>query len=447
MKWRFTFFTLLVVLALGGMAGVHGWLYNARDQVGYTAAEVQGDESALAGLSVETRYAYDRRLLWTTRFDADNPGGAATSFSYHLLEQPVENSHWAEEWVHVVCPLPLYDTEMALQVGEEPDPEDIAGRMAWDVAQGLEPGETVTKTVRVADYCQYLPMYLDFYGIGRNLSYTDQLNQALQEALSIPVPEDLEISLTVSLRTGYSSTAPSMQVAVLNDSGVILEDAIYLTLWPDTDLGLDLNQLALGYGVYRIPIQPEDEVYDQILPQITNFYPLDLAVVDRAQLLKSPIPGQLLVITQEAGKLFLTAVDTATGRALRRLELPGNALADHLTQEDVMLLATDTEGDEGEYLTALDFRNGACDLWMTEFYSQNEGPNVFFWDNHWDLAFDGQRLALAYIGSYAGPSVHLVVFDPKGQAYRGSFVCDAACVPSYPHPNVPQPITLTWRDN
>ena len=99
MKWRMTLFALLVVLALAGMVSAHIWYYDGRDQVGYEAVEVQGDEAALEGLSVEVRYAYDQRLLWATRFDAANPAGAKTDFSYHLLEQPMEYSYWNKSWV------------------------------------------------------------------------------------------------------------------------------------------------------------------------------------------------------------------------------------------------------------------------------------------------------------------------------------------------------------
>ena len=86
MKWRMTLFALLVVLALAGMVSAHIWYYDGRDQVGYEAVEVQGEEAALEGLSVEVRYAYDQRLLWATRFDAADPASAETDFSYHLLE-------------------------------------------------------------------------------------------------------------------------------------------------------------------------------------------------------------------------------------------------------------------------------------------------------------------------------------------------------------------------
>ena len=86
MKWRMTLFTLLVVLALAGMVSAHIWYYDGRDQVGYEAVEVQGDEAALEGLSVEVRYAYDQRLLWATRFDAADPVGDVDGHNVHRIK-------------------------------------------------------------------------------------------------------------------------------------------------------------------------------------------------------------------------------------------------------------------------------------------------------------------------------------------------------------------------
>ena len=444
MKWRMTLFALLVVLALAGMVSAHIWYYDGRDQVGYEAVEVQGDEAALDGLSVEVRYAYDQRLLWATRFDAADPAGAETDFSYHLLEQPMEYSYWNESWVHVTCPLPVHGAEVSIQAGAEPDEASLLERMAWDIAQDLTPGETVTQAVRVADYCRILPVELDFYAVNRNLICTDQVEQALQDALSIPVPEDLEISLTVSLATGNTMSASTMEVTFLGYTGVVLDDAMYLTIQPVNDLGLDLSGLPLGYGVYRLPIEAGEGNIGRVLPQITNFYPLDSTAVEYVDLLESPIPGQLLVITREDGKLFLTVVDTDTGQALRRLPLPGDTAADQLTDGNALLLATQ-EKTGALYLTALDLRDGSYDPWMTEVWPLEQGQTVFNWSRVQVLAFDGQRLALAYDGGYAGPSFYLTVFDSTGQIYSAQYLCDAAAVSDYPSLNVETPLALTWH--
>ena len=126
-------------------------------------------------------------------------------------------------------------------------------------------------------------------------------------------------------------SASTMEVTFLGYTGVVLDDAMYLTIQPVNDLDLDLSGLPLGYGVYRLPIEAGEGNLGRVLPQITNLYPLDPTAVEYVDLWESPMPGQLLVITREDGKLFLTVVDTDTGQALRRLPLPGDTAADQLT--------------------------------------------------------------------------------------------------------------------
>lgn len=319
--------------------------------------------------------------------------------------------------------------------------------MAWDVARGLEVGETATETIRVADYGDILPLELSIYDTDRRFSYPDQLNQRITEMLAIPLPEDLEVSLTVSLGNGYqtSISISSEQDTALGDSGVILEDAVYLTLWPNNDLGLDLTHSDLGYGIYRIPIERRDGTQEQIVAEISNFYPLDPAVVDRAKLLESPVPGQLLVLTWENGQLFLTVVNTGSGQALLRVELPGDSLFHHLAGEDILLLTTRAEGGTGEYFTVLDFRDGEGALWMRDFCASEEVLYLFASSNRWCLAFDGTRLAVACCSSYDVPGFGLIVFDTEGQAFRGNFLCDAALVPAHPNADVPQTLSLYWQ--
>lgn len=446
MKWRITLFTLLVVLALAGMVSAHIWYYDGRDQVGYETVEVQGDEAALDGLSVEVRYAYDQRLLWTTRFDAANPAGAKTDFSYHLLEQaPYGDSYNFFDALSLTCPLPLYGGAMDLPIDQEPQENDPLDRIAQEIAAGLQPGETVTETIRLADYCAFLPLAFSLYETGgKNLTISADLDQVLTAALSIPVPEDLTFSLTVNVTNG-GNVQLTTEVISLDRSGVVLESGAYLTLSQSLELGLDYTRSPLGYGVYRIPFEAIDENNARICSEVQNFYPLDPEVVQEATVEESPLPGQLLVYTRETGKLFLNVVDAATGRTLRRVALPGDTAEEQLTVEGFLLTITMAEGCDERYLTFLDLRDGTYEVFTTEVWTVDQLRKLLNYTKIVASAFDGNRLALAYSGSYSGPSFYLTVFDSTGQIYSAQYLCDIAAVSNYPSLNVETPLALIWH--
>ena len=82
---------------------------------------------------------------------------------------------------------------------------------------------------------------------------------------------------------------------------------------------------------------------------------------------------------------------------------------------------------------------------MTEVWPLEQGLTVFNWSRVQVLAFDGQRLALAYDGGYAGPSFYLTVFDSTGQIYSAQYLCDIAAVSDYPRLNVETPLALAWH--
>lgn len=440
MKWRMTLFALLLVLGLGGMAAAHGWYYAARDQIRYEAVDIQGDEAALEGLSVEFRYAYDQRLLWTTRMEAGDPAGAETDFSYHLLGVV---SPWPDdsERVRLTCPLPLNGGNVTLRTDMDRDTEDPLYRIAWDIGGDLEPGASVTETVRLADYCDVLPLDVYVYSDTQRLRYPDTLNEAVTEDLAIPVPEDLVFSLTVYMASPGSYTSYTTEVISLASSGVILEDGAYFTLIQDEELDFSPADPALGCGVYRIPIEDVGSNIDLVTASVSNFYPLDPAVVRAATVAEAPQAGQLLVYTYETGGLFLNVVELASGRTLRRVALPGDTMAEQQANDQVLLLATQSESDL--YLTALDLRDGSYGIWMTEIWTQEQFQSFFRWGGIRAMAFDGDRLALACTTYFGNAIFQLAVFDAAGQRCSAQYLCDA--VLNYPSPGTDTPLILTWQ--
>lgn len=270
------------------------------------------------------------------------------------------------------------------------------------------------------------------------------MDQVLTAALSIPVPEDLTFSLTVNVTNG-GNVQLTNEVISLDRSGVVLESGAYLTLSQHPELGLDYTRSPLGYGVYRIPFEAIDENSARICSEVQNFYPLDPEVVQEATVEESPLSGQLLVYTRETGKLFLNVVDAATGRTLRRVALPGDTAEEQLTVEGFLLTITMAEGCDERYLTFLDLRDGTYEVFTTEVWTVDQLRKLLSYTNIVASAFDGNRLALAYGGSYAGPSFYLTVFDSTGQIYSAQYLCDAAAVSDYPSLNVETPLALTWH--
>lgn len=434
MKQRLIAFAALLALAVCGLAAATVWLVPQTRQVHYTVGEARGDAAAAEGLYIDLSYDVNGHLLWETALDAAAPEQAETTFSFSPLEQDTDPLYQTYAWdseVFISSPLFTWldyfrlstmEDELA-DLGQTALPRDLLA-----LGADLAPGEEVTKVYALRDYWAFFPLSL---WLPQSSQYYRELDALVQRAFPIPVPEDLTAEATVTMRRD-GSLEVSFSPLSMDDSqseltdGVVLEDMGYLVFSRDkTKPALDYSRFPDGYGVYRLPLTADSS---GLPPRLENFFPLDLSTVEAASLEKSPVPGQLLLFTLEAGRLYLTVIDTDSGQALQRLSLPGAALPTTYAGENVLLLLTEEE--QAAALTALALEDGQFSLFLSCPCDETlPGARLLH------LAFDGTRLAVADFSRYLGPSFSLWIYGQDGLLYAGEYLSDIATASDPPTPN------------
>lgn len=434
MKQRLIAFAALLILAVCALAAVTVWLVPQTRQVHYTVAEASGDAAAAEGLHIDLSYDVDGHLLWKTAIDAAAPSEAETTFAFSPLEQdtdPLYQVYSQDSEVFISSPLftrldyfrlSTMEDELA-DLGQTALPRDLLA-----LGADLAPGEEVTKVYALRDYWAFLPLSL---WLPQSSQYYRELDALAQRTFPIPVPETLTAEATVTMRRDgslevrFSPLSMDYSQSELTD-GVVLEDKVYLVFSQDkTEPALDYSRFPDGYGVYRMPLTADSS---GLPPRLENFFPLDLEMVEAASLKKSPVPGQLLLFTLEAGRLYLTVLGTDSGQALQRLSLPGAALPVAYTGENVLLLLTEEE--QAYSLTALALEGRQFSLFLTCPCDETL-PGARFLHS----AFDGTRLAVADFSRYLGPSFSLWIYGQDGLLYAGQYLSDIATASDPPRPN------------
>ena len=434
MKQRLIAFAALLALAVCALAAATVWLVPQTRQVHYTVAEASGDAAAAEGLHIDLSYDVDGHLLWKTAIDAAAPEQAETTFTFSPLEQdtdPLYQVYSQDSEVFISSPLftrldyfrlSNMEDELA-DLGQTALPADLLA-----LGAGLAPGEEATKVYTLRDYWALFPLSMWLPHSSQNYQELDAL---AQRTFPIPVPEDLTAETTVTMRldgsleVSFSPLSMDYGLSELTD-GAVLEDMAYLVFSRDkTELALDYSHFPDGYGIYRISINEETSDHP---PRLENFFPLELSTVEAASLEKSPVPGQLLLFTLEAGQLYLTVIDTDSGQALQRLSLPGAALPVAYTGENVLLLLTEEE--QAYSLTALALEGRQFSLFLTCPCDETL-PGARFLHS----AFDGTRLAVADFSRYLGPSFSLWIYGQDGLLYAGQYLSDIATASDPPTPN------------
>ena len=199
MRKSLIFIAILLALSFGIIISASVLMDARHDDITITEETLYGDPAAASGLSVSTRVHNDHRLFWDTSYMACADPRPETVFTYsdvRLYEQGVPEGSFSLE-------IASLNSGMSGTVDLEQEMEENHSNHLWymvkDVADRTKPGEEHTEQVRLIDYYETFPMdwYFNPY---KGMEYTegyDSFRKYLNRTFPIPVPEDLELTVTV----------------------------------------------------------------------------------------------------------------------------------------------------------------------------------------------------------------------------------------------------------
>ena len=428
MKKTLTILAVLAVLSAGAIAVCHGWVNAARERVEIGEIIQTGDRSDVAGLTVRYQTAtQDGRLLWDTAFALGGELAPESSFRFTPDRDFLPWQGGDQVDLNVASGDFTSGGGGVLTDSHWDRSHDMLLEPARDVAERTAAGETRTETVRLADYYDFYPLDLSVSQETRasdgsrawvswNMYQADEEEyQKLERYFRIPVPADCMMTVTVEKDadgavgqiTSSTSTweeGNAYLPQLWSAFGLVSEKGVYLLV----DGGN--SPLAVRKGVHFIPIAGRMSDFGASLNRLKlDFDNIRLLhPVERGELMElrwSSDRSQLMVYTREDEKLMLTVVDAATGQVDQCLELLD--WPDPTNPEEWVELTVADDGDlhaaevNGGHFIALREEGGRC----APILVNDTGERSMAIDRQdTRLAWDGERLAVAYAGSGYGGS-------------------------------------------
>ena len=471
-KTLIVFLALALVCACGAAVCTHA-VAAPREDVTFDEHVFAGDPAAAAGLQVQLQAALQQNLFWdsTMRFSGrDYTADTAFRFSPVAVsrEQPRQYSG-----VEV-------DTRVNVWTGSDTNPFGY-GRAYQEILDTLEPGQTGTKVIRVADYYDEYPLWFSVDLPNLFITTLDSWDDhdayatdaerdamhALRDFFRIPVLPDEYVELQIDKDMDGSSSSYGVSSVQQGDrywpssECVVTESACYFRLSNRTANGklVDMSRIPGGYGVYMLPYGPlapdseasafyggnENEVYTD---RLACFFPVD-PETHIEHLALTPDKTRLLLHTVENNIYYVTLIDCKTGEVLQKL-----AVSDFEPEDDYVNI-TETEDfvciqqTQGRICVLTQDADGLYQIALRSDYLPDDLYSPVYATVR-AMAFDGKRLAIvnndetvlanddnrtkSYLagttealitpdGTYVDNcGFILTVFDETGLAYSGGYV-------------------------
>lgn len=434
---------LLALLCLAGvifLCAAHGVIGSARDAVVYTETLLAGERSEADGLRMTLLAGLESNQRWDIALSLDRDGvRSAAEYRFSRLGEP-EKAVGVRESVQMYA-VPL-NFSMSGGLCETFDGSDFGWSpeiltLFNDVAARTKPGKSHTETVRVADYCETLPVLLSIDIAGaRTLRFIDGENDLQQsmgadhgavvrylaDAFSLPVQDDLCLRVTVERGAdGCINSVDCMTEGGDPECGTVSvqgDGCCYFTfVYPDD---------PARSGIYRLHYTLSEALSTATI----TARPERIAALDgttRPSGLHLSSDGRILLLwTLEGDAPTLRTYDAQSGAALYSLPLsngeagfwgryPCGADAYAVALDDVRTLLVVEIASDGSARIAdvydLDALNGLGDGEFSPFDAYS----------HLGMAWDGARLALlcAVDGDfyYSSTSCHAAVFRDGALRY------------------------------
>jgi len=440
MKKSFLLFLLLICLAVGGLAGMSVWVSKDNEAVEVTQTTLQGDPAAAQGLTITVHNQMFNQLFWDTKFTAANATEATSEFRF---SQKALNFHEFHDYPPEIS-MPSFSGGMSSDMGIDLELEDwwnggMLTRPAIDLAKTMGPNETKSKTVHVAEYYSYYPIFLSDYRYYGYEEYKEQwlkVQETFQRFFSIPIPSQIQVTYTLTTNEMgevielYCDTQSWLE---LNTAAVQGEGGYYYILDSHVSedeekvgmVQMDLSHIQGGYGVYFVPVFTDEarDWTDLKVEQVQTVYQVPQG--ERTVNLFANEKGNLLLYTVAGETWYLNVLSSDGRQLLQRMELgqmgSNGYMVDPLGGEDHMLLFFNDHQlilltwDGKEYALAHALQMPEDEQW------DDSGKEQLA---HWD----GQRLALLErnSSSWEDTSYRLTVWQGGELTYQGVYTMSFA---------------------
>ena len=444
---RLTALCLVPLVALALLAAAHLAINSQRDGVTVTETALTGDPAAAAGVTVTDRWSWNGDLFWETRYGpgretetdfAFRPGGSASV-------RPLEFQLASASFNGGMSGSDLLAEETKIWDDWAMDSFSFyLERLARKAADTAGPGETVTKTVRLAEEFSLLPLSVDLQvwdDDGERVLVRSWGQEGGTELItgffSIPMPEDaaVEVSVTKDLegKVVEINSSDLTSIPWVGGTGMVFpgekgaEGYVLFTLNTGSEAPADLSHVKEGQGLYllRYGACPAGEGNSAsggtAFTELHTVYPFQEGETFQC-MNRSPSGDQVLLATRVGEELVLTVLSPDGSQVLQRLSLgvsPEAGVSQLYPYEDWLGAYL----SDGTFLVLGRGEAGYTRELAVNLLELAKFPTFSPWNL--TLDYDGQRLAAAvlteeYPESEAGVWVRpetlagLQVFDREG---------------------------------
>lgn len=447
---------ILILLPLAAsltlIPAVHQAVNAQRDQVIIYREVLAGDPAAGEGVELTFHDSQQSQLFWDSvlRLGAAEPE-ADTTFRFY----PVKRQDWS--WDSRVVEMSFFsgDYQDVYSASGDNSLRAVLDRPARDVISRAKPGESRTEQVAVADYYEYLPVYLHLSGHMAEDIFVDayywndgdEEQDVLARYLNVVPPEDwrLDVEVLVDQDGSVAVSSRSSALPSLTLWAEVTRRGLYFCVAADSP---EILRCRDGVGLYFVPFRETGETVTRTDGSVRTqlqvvkldqaaaavLFPYDPYETVCLSMDQAEDGKELLLYVREGDELALYVVDGETGGQLQRLTLlegleeeagveamlpveTGGAVA--VLRDGSFALVTKEEND---YRLALTGRLAAGSREDGGWYAGDSSYALIH--NDPVLAWDGRRLvwAATVAGRY---NLHLgflaAVYDTGGQAYLGRY--------------------------
>ncbi len=409
-----------VCLLIGGVSVMTVDLLADSVNVVWTPEIICGDLSALEGLTVTARHDWRMTLLWETVMCLGSVPSYDTKLSLHASGKALYESI-PDQIPPVYVGFSMFD-DIVGAIPMEPYGDNYGFPAEYArLFDSIPNGGTATSTYHLRNYTDRIPMWFE-YGFPDvtppdNWRHDADEREPWQETadrltdyFAIPFKGDPTIRFTVTRGEGtrqnsYEIIGAPYDVTTMSFA---TDEAVYVAFRfkGDTDM-VDLDAMAEGQGVYRVPLDMSQKGPERFLvDSITRFYPLE-SHIRVLQMKPDPVTGHLILLTENEGQFSLLTVDKTDGHLLGETPLEGIDTEQYsiTVQKDVIILIDNyriqvlARRESGAY--------GLDSVILPQEHLHWEDPHIFN-DYNLTFAYDGERLAILENDAALGLRIRVV---------------------------------------
>lgn len=437
MKKSFILMGLLLILTMGAAVAVTAQIGKGAEDFPVTEKVLYGDRSAAEGLHAAWHSSCynNKHLSWDTEYTIGEMTDSNTAFHF----SPQKQASMYEQKAELELTFPV-DVSLAIAGDDAFDAsffEDTSepgcraiGPMVMSVAQRGKNGEQYTEEVYLKDYLDYYPVSFEFNDWERSVWMPEEEDtpSRIQDWFQVPVREDHLMKVTVV----KDSSGELVEFDVTTISGgldaavdwQVTEDGLYVLLtgnFPETG--------SIGSGIYYLPFYtPEGVESSQPVISIDStcikqMYAIQYEAGDAAPAIRISGTGQqILLYSQEADHMAMTAFDVNTGKELQKQEILEEA--DEIfvdMHEDFQAVFGQ---DSGRFIVLEQEEEGGYqERISSSIYEIDDLEDYLYYDNYTiNLMSADYRNGKLALGMFTDTGANLIaVYDASGLAYLGCY--------------------------